>query len=67
MFRYQVDECLVIEIPGGGYDQVPGSEAISVMLRDYGTLETLYSIARSEDGFTESVVFPEALGEDFVY
>ncbi len=66
MFRYQFDEVLVVEISGGGYDQVAGSEAVSIMPRNNGPLEALYGVARSEDGFAESMVFPETLRENFV-
>ena len=66
MFDHEIDEVIVIEMPGGGYDDVAGSEAVRVGVEHGLALEFLYGFFGAEDRLAERMVFPEVLRENFV-
>ena len=66
VFDYQIDELVVVEVSGGGYDDVAGGEAVSIGLEHGRALEFLHRFFGSEDRLAERMIFPEILGEDFV-
>src|SRR5208282_6925256 len=47
---YQADELVVVEVPGGGYDDVAGGEAVGVGFENRFTLEFLYGFFGAQDG-----------------
>src|ERR1019366_2079237 len=65
-FGDQFDEAVVIEIAGGGDDDVGGGEAVGVGFDDRRTLEALHGFFGAEDRLAEWVILEKILGEDFV-
>ena len=53
-------------MPGGGYDDVAGREAVSIGLEHGLTLEFLHRFFCAQDWLAEGMIFPEILGKDFV-
>ena len=66
VFRDEFDKMLVIEVPGGAYDEIAGSEVVTIKAGDHGALEFSYGFARAQDRQPERVVLPEALGENLM-
>ena len=62
----QFDEAVVIEITGGGDDNVAGREAVGVGFNDGRALEALHGFLRAEDRLAQRMILPEVLGKDFV-
>jgi hypothetical protein len=56
----------VVEMSGGGYDDVAGREAVGVSIEHGLALEFLHCFFGAEDRLAEGMIFPEILGEDFV-
>ncbi len=63
---YQIDELIVVEMSGGGDDNVSGSEAVRVSVEHGLALEFLYRFFGAQDRLAQGMIFPEILGEDFV-
>src|SRR5579864_4131228 len=62
----QLDEAIVIQMPGGCDNHVAWSEALAVELMHRRPFETPHGIAGSQDRTAQWMVFPKILREDFV-
>src|ERR1700722_1144314 len=66
MLDDEIDELIVVEMSGGGYDDVAGGKALGIGFADGVALELFHRFFRAQDGFAQRMIFPEVLGEDFV-
>ena len=62
----KVDELLVLQMAGGGNDQIAGRKTLPVEIQHRIALELPDRVLGSEDRLAQGVVFPETLGKDFV-
>src|SRR3984957_13958065 len=62
----QLDEAVMIQIAGGRNNNVSGREAMGVSIQNGSALELLHRFFGSKNRFSQRVIFPEILREDFV-
>jgi hypothetical protein len=65
-FADKANEAVVVEIAGGGDENVAGRVDALVEIEQKILAEFLDGLARAEDGFAEAVTFPEIANEGFV-
>src|SRR5208283_4039860 len=63
---HEIDEMVVVEMSGGGYDDVARGEAVGVGFEHSLALELLHGFFGSQDRLAQGVVLPEIMSEDFV-
>src|SRR5208282_3638235 len=66
MLHHEIDELIVIQMPGSSDYDVAGSETVRISIEHGLALEFLYRFFRSQDRLAERMIFPEILRENFM-
>src|SRR5947207_4459440 len=62
----QINEVAVVQVSGGGNNDVVGREALPVKIKDFLLLERTDRLFGAQNRLAQRMVFPEILGEDFM-